>query len=135
MANNVKKVNELPHYVSDEMMEEIIEKLKGQFAPIETQSNAGITEANAGNFDIDYHDDSNYEHVSVGIENFKYLELFLEGAGTLFIWYDGNILFNQSLIDLHGDIYIDNYPDYYDGFMIHWQGVGTTVNLHWKAFK
>ena len=128
MANNVKKVNELPHYVSDEMMGEIIEKLKGQFAPIETQSNAGITEARAGTLYINSNND--YEYVPVEIENFKYLEVFLEGAGTLFIWYNGNVLYDEELRQLQGDIYVE-----IDGFRLNWNGVGSEVGLHWKAFK
>ena len=128
MANNVKKVNELPHYVSDEMMGKIIEKLKGQFAPIETQSNARITEARAGTFYINSNND--YEYVPVEIENFKYLEVFLEGAGTLFIWYNGNVLYDEELRQLQGNIYVEEH-----GFQINWFGVGSEVGLHWKAFK
>ncbi len=126
MANNVKKINKLPHYVSDEMMEEIIENLKGRFAPLETQSNAGITEARAGTLYIN----SNDYYVPVEIENFKYLEVFLESAETLFIWYNGNVLYDEKLRQLQGDIYVEEH-----GFQINWFGVGSEVALHWKAFK
>lgn len=125
-------------YVSEENMKQFCEGFKQQFAPKTSQSGSTsgsgfeITEARTGIIEDVYWGFDDYISCNLS-QPIKYLEV-TDGFGTLFIWYNGNVLYDEMLQEL-GFIEVNDY-DFHLGWFCYLDDDNTdlTMDLHWKAF-